>query len=273
VTIEHSPLAGRRAEIHYREFGTGRPLLFLHSGWGYHIFPINKQLHELKEYRVLIPDRSGYGASTRPAKFDAGFHVRAAEETFAFMDALGIDDAVVWGHSDGAVIAARMGMLRAERCRGLVLEAFHYARRKVRSREFFLDMVERPEKFGERVCAVLAHEHGEGYWRELLRIEGQTWLEIARLAEQEGEDVFGGRLGEMRVPTVLIHGAGDPRTDDGELAAVHDALPEAEIRMIATGEHCPHNESKAAAEFTQELMRALEGFEQKKSFDIRTKLT
>ena len=83
VTIEHSPLAGRRAEIHYREFGTGRPLLFLHSGWGYHIFPINKQLHELKEYRVLIPDRSGYGASTRPAKFDAGSSSSAQVRAFA----------------------------------------------------------------------------------------------------------------------------------------------------------------------------------------------
>src|ERR1700682_5051655 len=111
VTVENSPLAQRTAEIHYREFGTGTPLLFLHGGWGYHIFPINKQLHALADYHVLIPDRSGYGLSTRPAQFGSDFHLRAAEETFRFLDALGIRDALLWGHSDGAVIAAWMGLM------------------------------------------------------------------------------------------------------------------------------------------------------------------
>jgi len=261
VKLEESPLARRRAEIHYREFGSGKPLLFLHSGWGYHIYPINKQLHELKEYRVLIPDRSGYGLSTKPAAFGVDFHMRAAEETFAFMDALGIGEAVLWGHSDGSVIAAWMGLMHPERCQGLVLEAFHYSRRKVKSLEFFKEMVSAPEKFGERVAAVLAHEHGESYWRELLRSSGQTWLEIASSADCAGEDLFNGRFGEMRVPTVLLHGAGDPRTDEGELAAVQSTLPSAEIRMIESGGHCPHNESRSAVEFTQELMHALARFQ------------
>jgi pimeloyl-ACP methyl ester carboxylesterase len=262
VTLEYSPLARRSAGIHYREFGEGRPLVFLHSGWGYHAYPINKQLHELKQYRVLIPDRSGYGLSSKPAAFAADFHLRAAEETFAFMDAAGVDKAVLWGHSDGSVIAAWMGLMRPERCRGIVLEAFHYARRKVLSQEFFEQMVSRPESFGERISAILAHEHGEPYWRELLQAEGRTWLEICALAGEKGEDLYDGRFGALRPPVAVIHGAGDPRTDEGEMEAMQRALPAATIRLIGEGGHCPHGESRAAAEFTAQLMRALASFEQ-----------
>jgi 3-oxoadipate enol-lactonase len=257
VTVENSPLARRTAQIHYREFGAGTPLVFLHGGWGYHIYPINKQLHALTDYRVLVPDRSGYGLSTKPAQFGSDFHLRAAQETFGFLDALGIRDAVLWGHSDGAVIAAWMGLMAPERCRGLILEAFHYFRRKIASRAFFQAMVSAPESFGERVSAVLAHEHGESYWRELVQTEGSTWLEIAKLADLGSEDLYDNRLGELNMPAVFIHGARDPRTDPGELAAVQNALPAAQIRLIEAGEHCPHNESSAAAEFTCELVQAL----------------
>ncbi len=257
VSVGNSPLAQRAAEIHYREFGTGTPLLFLHGGWGYHIYPINEQLHALKNYRVLIPDRSGYGLSTKPAEFGRDFHLRAAEETLKFLDALGIREGLLWGHSDGSVIAAHMGLLAPDRCRILILESFHYFRRKVASREFFQAMVSAPESFGDRVSAVLAREHGEDYWRELVQAEGATWLEIAKMADAGCEDLFDGRIGELKVPTVFMHGARDPRTDPGELAAVQVALPTAEIRIIKTGEHCPHAEKNAAADFTDNLVHAL----------------
>ena len=257
ITVENSPLAQRTVQIHYREFGTGTPLVFLHGGWGYHIYPINQQLPALTNYRVLIPDRSGYGLSTKPAQFSPDFHLRAAQETFSFLDALGIRDALLWGHSDGAVIAACMGLMAPERCRGLILEAFHYFRRKISSRAFFETMVSAPHSFGQRVSSVLAHEHGESYWRELVQTEGNTWLDIAKLADSGAEDLYDNRLGELPMPTVFLHGAQDPRTDPGELAAIQHALPSAQIRLIATGGHCPHNESDTAVEFTRQLVQAL----------------
>jgi pimeloyl-ACP methyl ester carboxylesterase len=260
INVGYSPLTRRVAEIHYREFGAGFPLVFLHGGWGYHIYPINKQLHELNKYRVLIPDRSGYGLSTKPADFSCDFHIRAAEETLKFLDALGIREALFWGHSDGSVIAAQLGLLAPERCRGLILESFHYFRRKVASREFFEAMVNAPESFGERVSAVLAREHGEEYWRELVKSEGATWLKIAKLADAGWEDLFDRRLGNLMVPVVFIHGARDPRTDPGELAAVQAALPKAKIRMVPEGGHCPHTEKNAAAAFNDELLHALSIF-------------
>src|SRR5208282_1910348 len=104
----HAPKV-RPVKIHYREAGTGKPVVFLHGGWGYRVYPIARQIKAFEDQvRFIIPDRSGYGRSTRlPGQMLVDFHQRAAEETLLVMDALGIKRAIFWGHSDGAVIAAR----------------------------------------------------------------------------------------------------------------------------------------------------------------------
>src|SRR5713226_8889985 len=98
--------------IHYRDHGRGSPLIILHGGWGYDVYPFDQQIEAFgKQFRILIPDRSGYGHSTHIcADMPLDFHRRAAAETVALLDALGIPKAIFWGHSDGAVIAAMMGL-------------------------------------------------------------------------------------------------------------------------------------------------------------------
>lgn len=252
-----SPLAGGPAEIYYREFGSGIPLIFLHGGWGYEIYPLSEQVPAIEGYRVLIPDRSGYGRSTKPAVFGPDLHRRAVTETLLFLDALSIPRCIFWGHSDGAVIAAMLGISSPERCLGLVLEAFHYDREKVRSRSFFQNMQSEPESFGPRVTEILKQEHGDPYWSQLLRSEGQAWLDIARMGSGGTRDLFDGGLSKLRVPTVFIHGAQDPRTEPWELEAVHRELPDADMHVIASGGHSPHSEAAASREFNRHLEGAL----------------
>ena len=95
------------------------------------------------------------------------FHQRAADETVAVMDALGIERALLWGHSDGAVIALRLAMTAPARVRGVIAEATHFWRRKPRSRPFFEIMRDAPETLGEQVVATLRREHGDR-WRALI---------------------------------------------------------------------------------------------------------
>lgn len=258
MTVPHSPLAGAPAEIYYREFGEGVPLVFLHGGWGFDIYPLDEQAGVLQGRRILAPDRSGYGGSTKPAIFGSDFHRRAVGETLVFMDAVELDRCIFWGHSDGAVIAALLGMRAPERCAGLVLEAFHYDREKIHSREFFQSMATDPESFGSRVTGILKNEHGDPYWSQLLRSEGQAWLDIAAAANgKAARDLFDGELSKLSVPAVLIHGAQDPRTESWELEAVRRELPSAEMHVIAAGGHSPHSEAAARNEFNHHLDRAL----------------
>ena len=257
VTLCDSPLAGGPTEIHYREFGSGVPMVFLHGGWGYEIYPLDEQGQTIKDVRVLIPDRSGYGRSTKPAIFGPDLHKRGVEETLLFLDALHVHRCIFWGHSDGAVIAAMLGISEPGRCLGLVLEAFHYDREKASSRSFFQSMASEPESFGPRVTEILKKEHGDPYWNQLLRSEGQAWLDIARSANGGARDLFDGRLSNLGAPTEFIHGAQDPRTEAWELDAIRGELPHAEMRVIASGGHSPHSEAASWREFNHHLEGAL----------------
>lgn len=242
--------------IHYRELGRGnghaRPLLFLHGGWGYGVYPFDAQVSALRgAHRILIPDRSGYGRSTRVnGDMPLDFHRRAAQEMIAFLDALGIERASLWGHSDGAVIAAMLGLSAPERCECLILEAFHYLKNKPGSRGFFERFTARPEDLGDETQRLLAADHGED-WQRVPQRNCGAWIRIADAAKKPEEDLYEGRLGELGVATLFLHGRLDPRTEPGEMDRVAKAVPQAEIRFVEQGKHSPHSEEEVAEECTR----------------------
>src|SRR5690349_5376515 len=68
ISIDRSPLVPGLSpvEIHYREWGDGAPLVFLHGGWGYQVYPFDRQIEAFGDrFRIIAPDRSGYGRSPR----------------------------------------------------------------------------------------------------------------------------------------------------------------------------------------------------------------
>src|SRR6266508_1912499 len=211
VELRSSPVApeGSPARIHVREAGAGPAVVILHSGWGYEAYPFDDAIAALApRHRVVAPDRVGYGRSGRIAALPRGFHRFMAEETLAVMDALGIREASLWGHSDGAVVAAHMAFLAPERVAALVLEATHY----------------------------FAIKRAAG---------GRAWLDITDEGRRGRHDVYGGRLAEVRAPALLLHGRRDPRTEPGEVEAALAALPRGRIEWVDAG-HSPHTSREAA---------------------------
>lgn len=247
-TIERSPLlpGTRPIALHYRDGGAGEPLVILHGGWGYGFYPYDDAIAKL-DRRFVIPDRTGYGRSPHIAELPPKFHVAAAVETERLLDALGIERCALWGHSDGAIIAMLLALRSPDRYSGLVVEAIHLDRAKPRSRDFFLRMRDDPDSFGERVARRLAEDHGEDYWRTVLRAGGQAWLEIAKTPD---DDFYEGRLHELRVPLLVVHGADDPRTEPGELDRIEREIPSARIELLGGAGHSPHSERGSAARST-----------------------
>lgn len=258
VSLQSSPLVPgvSPVEIYDRDEGEGAPVILLHGGWGYGLNPFNHQQEKLRdEFRVICPDRSGYGRSTRlNSGFSINFHYRAAAETLSLLDALGIERAFFWGHSDGAVIAAIIGFTAPERVRGLILEAFHYFRMKPGSREFFETLASQPEALGVELCGRFALEFGEKNWRELITSHAKVWSDIAFESSGPEDDLYGGRLSEVLAPVLFIHGRLDPRTEPGELDAVTAQLPHAEMRILDAAGHSPHSEA-AFADLATRLAR------------------
>jgi pimeloyl-ACP methyl ester carboxylesterase len=257
VVIPASPLAPSSgpAALLVREAGAGPALVMLHSGWGWEAYPFDLDA-AARRHRVVGPDRTGYGGSGRLTDLPRGFHRAMAEETLQVMDALGVERAALWGHSDGAVVAAWIGFLAPSRVRALVLEALHFFAFKPSSEPFFRAAVEAPEGFGPAVVESLRRDHGPA-WRDVLAAGGRAWLSIIEEGRAGRPDLYDGRLGQIVAPTLFLHGSRDPRTEPGELEAARRALPAAQVALLDAG-HCPHASSRAAAEATRLAVEFLE---------------
>ena len=108
-------------DIHFAELGEGRPIVLLHGlsdshrTWG-------KIAHELaRTRRVLMPDLAGHGLSGRPdATYALAWH---AQIIAGWLDALGLDDVDIVGHSFGGGVAQWLLLAHRQRIRRLALVA------------------------------------------------------------------------------------------------------------------------------------------------------
>jgi len=246
--LSASPLAPGASPVNIavREWGTGPPLVFLHGVWGYDVYPFDRQIAALaSQLHLVAPDRSGYGGSTPIDLLPADFHQRAADETTLVIDALGLERPLIWGHSDGAIIALLIGLASPDRIGGLIVEATHYFKHKPRSRAFFTNVLAAPRS-------------------RIVELHSRAWLTISDEA-RAGDDFYGGRLAELRAPVLVIHGARDPRTEPGELDALRSALfagaeaAPAMRRLCVLDEaaHSPHSEPLTADLVTDVASRFL----------------
>jgi pimeloyl-ACP methyl ester carboxylesterase len=232
------------------------PIVFLHSGWGYEIYPFDRQIAAFApSHRIVMPDRSAYGQSTAIDALPSDFHHRAADETRAVIDTLGLERPVLWGHSDGAIIALLLGLATPALVSGVIAEATHFYRRKPRSRAFFASMMGEGRALGEGVTTVLARDHG-ARWPEVIEQHSRAWQRIAEEAVSDTDDFYNGRLGDISVPALVIHGARDPRTEPGEIEAIGRAV---RTVILPAGGHSPHSEPATAGDVSRIALDFIDG--------------
>lgn len=126
--------------IHYKDQGdpdSPRTIIFLH-GLASSLYAWRHSMAALRDrYRVIAFDRPGCGLSGRPLPGDwegespYSWH-SAAEQTIALMDILGVERAVLVGHSQGSMLGVLVAALHPERVEGLVLANTPTAARRFR---------------------------------------------------------------------------------------------------------------------------------------------
>jgi len=240
--------------LHYECYGQGPPLLLLHAGWGLAINGFAYQQKMLAdEFHMIVPDRRGYGCSTRVDCLGADFHWQAAQDMFELLDAIKIDNLFVWGHSDGAVIGAMMAITCPARVRALVFEGGHLYNRKPFSQSAFEQLCDNPALLLESAQRKLAAYHGEDGWQQVIRNWAGAWLE---LAQREG-DLYRGRLGEIACPTLVILGRQDEHTPVSEMEEFVCQVPGARLSAYAEVGHGVHDARAARETCTQEVREFL----------------
>lgn len=120
--IERSIRLGAR-QIHLSEFGSGPALLMLHGGGpgASGLSNYSRNIDALaRQFRVLVPDLPGYGASSKDLAVDDPFGDLAAAMR-GLLDQLEIEQAHLVGNSLGGACALRLALEQPQRVGRLVL--------------------------------------------------------------------------------------------------------------------------------------------------------
>ena len=100
------------------ELGDGPALLLLHGGPGLSDYLSAMPADETAGWRRIGYTQRGLAPSPVDGPFTVAQHV---DDAIAVLDSLGLDDAVVLGHSWGGFLAAALAMEHPDRVRGLLL--------------------------------------------------------------------------------------------------------------------------------------------------------
>ncbi len=247
-------------QIHYVEQGdpTGEAIIFLH-GWPDSWFSFSRVLPVLPaRYHAYALDQRGFGDSERPA---CCYTVDDfAADVVAFMDAVGIDEATIVGHSFGSFIARRVAETHPERVTRLVLIGSAVTPVNPVTLEVQQTVRELPDpvptEFArEFQASTIYHPVPEAFFEgtvaESIKLPARLWREVwdGMLAFEDAA-----QLRRITAPTLILWGEQDalfPREEQDRLVA---AIPHARLTTYPETGHCPNWERP------EQVVRDLEAF-------------
>jgi pimeloyl-ACP methyl ester carboxylesterase len=246
------------------ESGDGPPLLLLHGGPG------------LSDYMTMLgPETAGWRAvgyqqrGIAPSATEGPFtDVRHAADAVAVLDAAGLREVVVLGHSWGGYLALRLAVAAPERVAGLVLvdplgatgpsggaSDLGEALRGRLDAAALAKLSEMAARIGDRMPTDQeGTEQLALLWPGYFAVPAQAppppaGLAVSAVANEEGmasvadslAGGFGDRLAAVRAPAVFVLGEHSPMpVSQGQQTAA--LLPDAEVVVVEGAGHLPWHE-------------------------------
>ena len=234
------------ARIFYQVAGQGTPLLLIHG------FPLSGQLYQgqlaglSKYFTVITPDLRGFGKSLAP---DGNGSIQIyAQDMLALLDHLGVQSAVIGGHSMGGQITLEMYKEQPARFAGMLL---------IDTDPMAASFVEKGQWQGYReqganagvssIVPIIEPQLLTGVTRALDSAKSATMMNI--LAEASVNGVLGGGqalatrpdytglLGSIAVPTLVVIGLEDPVYAFPISQMTKAAIPNAQLAVILGASH------------------------------------
>jgi non-heme chloroperoxidase len=254
-------------QVNYAEQGdpAGAPVVLLHG------FTDSRKSFDLvlphlpASIRAYVITQRGHGDSDRP---ESGYRSRDfADDIAAFLDAVGLERAVIVGHSMGATNALRFAIDYPNRVSGLLIAAtFASYRANPAAMDFGENVV---AKLGDPIDPAFVREFQEGTlaqpipaWfldaaiQESLKVPARVWREAFQgfLEDDVARD-----LGVITAPTLIVWGDRDSFCRREDQDALRAALPHARFIVYEKAGHALHWEEpeRFAAEMTSEVILRL----------------
>ena len=247
-------------QVHYKMAGAGGPTLLLLHGFAASVFSWREAMALMsKSTTVVASDRTGFGLTQRPmpgewqgpSPYSQESHVEQAQ---ALLDELGVERAVLVGHSAGGTVAMRAALRHPERVQALVLISPHVYQRHWQSKWIRLLLsssqarrlgpllarlfLARGEALIERAWhkpPTLTEEVVTGYLKpfQVDNWDRALW-EVVVAHESPDLPV---RLAEITMPVLVITGDDDRVVPTEQSVRLAEELPDARLVVIP---HCGH---------------------------------
>ncbi|NOK59039.1 MAG: alpha/beta hydrolase [Chloroflexi bacterium AL-W] len=244
-------------EVHYAEQGdpSGEPIIFLH-GYSDSWYSFSRVLPLLPPtYHAYAFDQRGHGNSGRPTCCYTMNDL--ANDVVAFMDALGIAEATIAGHSMGSFIAQGVALSHPQRVKRLMLigSATTAVNEGITELHDFVKTLDDPvpsEFVEDFQKSTIYHEVPKEFLEtivsESLKLPARVWKDaLSGLMECNYAD----QLHQLTMPTLIFWGTEDTiffREEQDQLAAL---IPQATLKIYSDTGHALHWERPQ--QFAQDL--------------------
>ena len=231
-------------KIHWDQQGTGAPILLI-MGLGYPSAMWHRMRPELSaSYRTIALDNRGAGESDVPPG-PYSMTVMASDAA-AVLDAAGVPSAHVFGMSMGGMIAQEFALQYSERTRALILGCTSPGGPSaVRADGKVIDILfARGMSFEQSREAIIPYiydaatprdkvEEDVAMRRRCLPTQAGYMAQLHAILAWEGYS----RLGEIKSPTLVIHGKSDDLVPPANGKLIAERIPKAKLVLLDRASH------------------------------------
>jgi pimeloyl-ACP methyl ester carboxylesterase len=227
--IYYSHFSGRASPVEHL------PIVLIHGAGGTHLnWP--PELRRMEWAQVYGVDLPGHGRSSGNPEETIGGYARRVTK---WMDALNLGAVVLVGHSMGGAISLTISMEIPDRVKGLVLVG---SGAKLRVHPQILALTENEESYPQAAGLVTTWAFSTNADSDLKELALSRMAEVpARVVHADflACDKFDmmDRLGEIRVPTLVLCGGEDQMTPVKYSRYLVDHIPDAKLELVEGAGH------------------------------------